>query len=430
MQHIIKKQIIQLRLNSQQDAFRIQNRISEHYRHDLLPVMETLFDESAAADETLYIDCLEIDLGVLTEKEIGRPKWNDETLALLTNQLREKLKQHSTGIKKTSEHQSASIGFGRQWLFYMQRGYLPWNVLETGTGWEQKVLKTLSLDYESVSFLRNLIRTDADAITRIVEQHSETFLVKLIEILTARTQRQLSKLIDELEIQYRVLPKIETRKKIWKIILRVSAASESTGEEAIFFMDVKSKIEEEMDLHQNVHDEQENEKPDLEEGVFVKQAGAVLLHPFLSTFFDRLLLTTGGVFRDLAAQQKALYLVHYLCTGEEEAEEHELVIPKVLCGYPLQKPVMKQVHLGQEEIEEASHLLSELIHQWKKLKNTSPAGLREGFLQRGGKLMTKNDLWYLQVEADTIDILLDHLPWNLSIIKLPWMKDMFRVEWR
>jgi|AntRauTorcE11897_2_1112592.scaffolds.fasta_scaffold16854_2 hypothetical protein len=483
MQHIIKKQIIQLRLNSRQDAFRIQNRMSEHYRHDLLPVMETLFDEAAGTDETLYIDSLEIDLGVLTEKDIGRPKWDDEILALLTNQLREKLKQHSIGVKKTSEQQPASIGIGRQWLFYMKRGYLPWNLLETGKGWKQKVLEALSTDYESVTALRNLIRSDADALTRIVEQHNEAFLVQLIETVTAQKQQHLSELLDELEILYRSLVKIQTLKYVgskgeirnmfWRTILEVSAPPDTTGVESVYVKlilerlfgrpirsrdlskevtskltnlmpiiglleekspnigkDISSEIDEEINLRQNGKTKEDEEKAELGEGIFVLQAGAVLLHPFLGTFFDRLKLTKAGAFIDLAAQQKALYLVHYLCIGAVEAEEHELVIPKVLCGYPLKKPVIKGVRLTEKEKDEADHLLEELIRQWEKLKNTTPAGLREAFLQRNGKLLTKNDLWYIQVESDTIDILLDHLPWNLSMIKLPWMKDIIRVEWR
>jgi len=194
--------------------------------------------------------------------------------------------------------------------------------------------------------------------------------------------------------------------------------------------DISSEIDEEINLRQNGKTKEDEEKAELGEGIFVLQAGAVLLHPFLGTFFDRLKLTKAGAFIDLAAQQKALYLVHYLCIGAVEAEEHELVIPKVLCGYPLKKPVIKGVRLTEKEKDEADHLLEELIRQWEKLKNTTPAGLREAFLQRNGKLLTKNDLWYIQVESDTIDILLDHLPWNLSMIKLPWMKDIIRVEWR
>ena len=38
--------------------------------------------------------------------------------------------------------------------------------------------------------------------------------------------------------------------------------------------------------------------------------------------------------------------------------------------------------------------------------------------------------WLLRVEARTVDILLDQLPWGVSLVKLPWMDRLLRVEWR
>jgi len=156
----------------------------------------------------------------------------------------------------------------------------------------------------------------------------------------------------------------------------------------------------------------------------------VLLHPFLNSLFKRLHLLTGKSFTNRAAQQKALYLIHYLATGNVRAEEHELVIARVLCACPLQEPVEPGIRLSKKALGEAEDLLVASIQQWTILKHTSPDGLREGFLRRNGKLFTRHDNLYLQVETGTIDILLDHLPWNLSMIKLPWMDDILRVEWR
>jgi hypothetical protein len=45
-------------------------------------------------------------------------------------------------------------------------------------------------------------------------------------------------------------------------------------------------------------------------------------------------------------------------------------------------------------------------------------------------LMREDGDWVLQVEANTADILLDQLPWGISMIKLPWMGMMLWVEWR
>jgi hypothetical protein len=69
------------------------------------------------------------------------------------------------------------------------------------------------------------------------------------------------------------------------------------------------------------------------------------------------------------------------------------------------------------------------ISQWEIIKNTSADGLREGFLQRKGKLYSKNGHVHILVEKSTIDVLLGHLPWNLSVVKFPWMDKLMYVDW-
>ena len=167
-----------------------------------------------------------------------------------------------------------------------------------------------------------------------------------------------------------------------------------------------------------------------EEGLYGRYAGLVLLHPFLSTFFSRLHLWDGGGFISLAARQQAVLLLHYLATGEKEAPEYELVFPKLLCGFRLEAPLPKKRDLPEAAFEEADELLQNVLLRWEKLKNSSVGGLREGFLQRTGKLFNRNGRLVLLLESSAIDVLLDYLPWNLSIVKLPWLKDLLYVEWR
>jgi hypothetical protein len=167
-----------------------------------------------------------------------------------------------------------------------------------------------------------------------------------------------------------------------------------------------------------------------EEGIYLQHAGVILLHPFLSTFFRRLKLWDGVGFADLYARQTAVYLLHYLATGEQQGPEYELVFPKMLCGYSLEMPLPGDIPLAEEALAEGIRLLENVLQSWEKLKNSSIDGLREGFLRRNGKLYTKNERLCLQVESGAIDVLLDSLPWNLSLVKLPWLKDILYVEWR
>lgn len=170
--------------------------------------------------------------------------------------------------------------------------------------------------------------------------------------------------------------------------------------------------------------------PVSEEGIFVQHAGLILLHAFLPSLFKKLQWTSEGKFLGPEYQQKGIYLLHWLATGEPHAPEYELVMPKFLCTYPLQQLIPTDIELKANEREEGNNMLAAVIQHWEVLKKTSVDGLRQGFLQRNGKLFSNNDKTWLHVENGSIDMLLDHLPWNLSMIKLPWMNEILRVEWR
>lgn len=163
----------------------------------------------------------------------------------------------------------------------------------------------------------------------------------------------------------------------------------------------------------------------------VHAAGAVLLHPFLGTFFDRLgLLAGSGSFRDRDAQGRAVLLAHHLATGAEEAPEPETPLFKLLCGLPFSEPLPRRIELDEREREESDTLLRGVIGHWQRLGNTSPAGLREGFLTRPGRLERRGESWLLSVESRGIDVLLQGLPWTLSHVRTPFMQSILRVDWR
>lgn len=166
-----------------------------------------------------------------------------------------------------------------------------------------------------------------------------------------------------------------------------------------------------------------------ETAFFVKNAGVVLLHAFLPRFFQRLELCEDGFFKTSWHQQKALYLLHYLATKTLQVPEYELVLPKFVCGIPLNQPLDHSILLSEAEQMECENLLATVIEHWNALGSVSPDSLREGFLQRDGLLEKRPAGWFLQVESNTIDLLLNRLPWNLSLMKLPWMEEILRIDW-
>jgi len=172
----------------------------------------------------------------------------------------------------------------------------------------------------------------------------------------------------------------------------------------------------------------------LAEGLAVEGAGLVILGPYLSMFFEHLGLRLSALSPDDVlpeAHARAAHLLHHLATSEEQPEEHRLVLPKILCGIPLETPVPQELELSEAEKGEAENLLEAVVRNWPTLKNTSTEGLRNGFLRRNGQVRWQDErqAWTLQVERMAQDILLDRLPWTISTIRLPWMTGMVQVEW-
>jgi hypothetical protein len=57
------------------------------------------------------------------------------------------------------------------------------------------------------------------------------------------------------------------------------------------------------------------------------------------------------------------------------------------------------------------------------------AGLRETFLQREGKLQRTHDGWKLRVQRKTLDVLVDQIPWSISVVFHAWMPQPIHVTW-
>lgn len=489
MRHLIKKQILELTLDKRVNYFRVQQELSDHYWKQIVPILEKAFDVISSEEELIEIDKLELDLGVVSEKELGEEAWNRE--------IRKKIEEKIATITNPGSAHYAIRSRARrlavfdQWLYYMQHGWLAWNSRQVDDQWHLDVLEAIAVDSRSHRKLQTLILREPHLLKRIVAQHPASFLHKLTEIITADKQSDLPGYIDELLLLYRHLQKkkkisgdqkdAEFKADLWQRIFRWAAGSPSAflADKLVrFFVEthrvttkVPPALEEKLtvsgplvnlytgELRGRLGKERKQiaeivdslpdrglkepaettEKEPLskynagaldEEGVFVVHAGTVLLHPFLRSLFTRLQLIEGNAFADLQAQEQCLYLIHYLAAGNTEPKEYELMLAKLLCAWPIETPVPAGILLPEEFLQEAKDMLQAAIAQWEILKNTSVAGLREAFLQRPGKLFSRNGNLYLRVEKSSVDILLDYLPWGLGMIMLPWMKDILRVEWR
>lgn len=164
----------------------------------------------------------------------------------------------------------------------------------------------------------------------------------------------------------------------------------------------------------------------LREGIYIENAGAVITAAFLPRLFDRLEIASKT---EIIKSDLAVMLIQYIVSGNAKSEEHELVLPKILCGIDPRQPVNTNRRLTLAQMKEADEMLQALIEHWSVLKGTSVEGLRESFLKRSGKLMQVDDEWLLQAEQKAYDMLLEQLPWSISLIKLPWMRNVLKTEW-
>lgn len=470
MRHLIRTQVFDVTTNRKDDAFELQQRFRELFYETILPILEKAFDELAPGEDVVHIDKVEIDLGHLSVKDISTLNWTQK----ISESIGDNLSSRSFSNETEDFKKPLSFSVAQQWLFYMKRGYLPWNTISTNKQWYENALQGLASDVACIESLRALISTDLKAVKRIVYLHDNEFLTHLLETLTAANQAELFMVItriqqalnkdapdhrnNDLTFSQRawrevlilvVMPRpainqhatsryvvehVLSKEELGRLLDSdvqdpmlspyLSRATEALDKPPIISAAVHEKLP--VPDHQIPADKPEYPK----ESLFVVNAGAIILHPFLANLFSYLGLLKNQDFLSTYEKQKALKVLHFLCTGNTVSEEHELVVHKILCDYPLDEPVDPTIILSDAEQEECIELLKEVISRWTILKNTSTDGLRVNFLQRPGKLYTLNNEPHLIPEASVLDVLIDRLPWGIGIIKLPWMRSLLKVEWR
>jgi len=479
MNHLIRTQVIDVVFHQEAEAFALQQRLRDLFYEVLLPVLEEAFDELSTPQEVIHLDTVELDLGTVSLADLE--------MLDITDQLKSKIRVDLTAVilspagKKTIKR-TLRLSIVQQWMYYMQHGFLPWNVTVTDVVWYDQVLEGFAVDSHSIEALRKLITTDLRAVKRMVLSGAPQFLVHLTEALTSRVQDGLLIVLDGIcaaLIEAGREPSLAWQRNVWNEILRMAAIAPGLTTDEIVSRVIAHHIDDEMvllvqrsktlspEIIMRVTTAKTSQaaaaeairsslktapQPDATpapesdiipvptqapvsvrpptEDMFVVRAGLVLLHPFLTNLFTYLNLVEGTDFKSLYHRQKALAVLHFLATGSTTYEEHELVVAKILCNHPWEEPVDPAIQLSGDEMHECEELLGEVIARWSILKSTSANTLRTNFLQRGGKLYTMGNEPHLLVEGNMLDVLLDHLPWGIGIIKLPWMKQLLKVEWR
>ena len=163
----------------------------------------------------------------------------------------------------------------------------------------------------------------------------------------------------------------------------------------------------------------------------ISDAGLVLVHPFIPRFMHNLGLTDErGRFRSAPSRVYAAHILREIAGLDTPHFDHNLMLEKILCGFSPESLLPEEWEPGEKEQAEVQELLEAIRSYWPPLANSSVQALQKAFLQRSGTIERLGESYLVRVESSAMDILLDDLPWECSIILLPWLENPIIVEWQ
>lgn len=483
--HRIEKVFVEVNTGSLESATFIKNNISRFLETSVFPKLEQTLDEFNQTGRVARIDSLNLNIA------IPRDDYFSALEAEIPKQFSAKMKSKIDFADIQTDRETSGKGVeiisaenNREevFLFFLKNGYLPW------FGTENDVREFLqpenwkkNLENQGFVFrLKNLLKSDRRVAERFILQLNGKAILSFMMKSSLRFQKAESELsaalhrfpqkVREHFMHFLLIVSLEEKREVlvetasrlanaWQEtigekenqtevlltalndvfqVMNWNSEAEKREVEEIFFTSFKQDKREIAELAatevlNHFHPKSEKKKDlffENNEGeISVQNAGLVVLHPFLKSFFKAVKFLDEKDIIKPEALQEAVQTLHYLATGNEEFFEGNLVFEKFLCGIPLKMPVERKSRLTEPTKSETIQLLKEVIRQWPALKNTSPGGFQQMFLQRNGKLFKKEKNYKLIVERKAQDILLDKLDWNISLVKIPWLKELVFVEW-
>lgn len=469
--HIVKNTVLDLHYNGTADALALQQDAKE-WMYDLLNHLEQSFD-AAADDSLLVLEELTVDVSV------DQKDWKQEATQQVLQQLKAKVQTAAADQVHTTANETLKVKqlhAEQVLLFYLEYGFLPWNAaVKSVVEMEEQLLQDgFATDGSIVESLLKLLHHSPWSSVRLAEQFSSGFLLtvlqKIIDVknVSREAATDLQRVFEtalksdgKKEVYtflWQHLPEIISIKQSdenkfydWQpqfaAVIQTNPSFEKKWQRLAFDSDVFRKLQSYVDTSFSTFLQVSNENQRAEksidvdhgdkslqeepviskEAIYVSNAGLVIAAPFLPALFNQL-----GIAKDAVITNKdaAVCVTHYLCTGNHEIEEYELILPKILCGLHPSFPVHTNDFLMTAETEkEVNGVLSSIIEHWSVLKETSVPGLQESFLRREGKLVFNKNRWLLTMEQKPYDMLLKQLPWNISMLQLSWMQHMLITEW-
>lgn len=474
-QHIVRKFSLELETADNGDQYKLQRRCTDMAKEKMVPVLDEILTAYFPGDAVTRINKIEIDLG-----DVDANKLEETFVKEFIKQLKQRIKNFAapTIISEPVPAQliTKAQSLLEQFFYFLRTGTFPLTAKAVkAKEWEQSIISAVDeqeyffrehfqqlIQRQPVAAERLAAQFDIDFVTAILNRagYANEYLVlellgKLASKITARHQQTKRKLLLAALIQMLCDPLTKDRESLLLNFKERFAGTATADAEDLQTVEAwkqyisafnKKSFSEKQTApvkkaHVQASDNTKEKQKDAErkkaesvntsDGVFIDNAGLVILHPFLETLFKAVGFTENKSFIDGASRYRAVHLLQYMVSNEEGTPEYLMPLNKVLCGVPAEDHVERFIVLNENEKQEAQRLLQTVINYWSALKHTSVEGLQEAFLRRRGKLsFNKTDAyWKLQTEKSAIDILLDKLPWGYSYIQLPWMQHRLITEW-
>jgi len=441
--HIIGRQSLQLRYRGNTDVPALRNMLSQLCAESLPKHLDNLFSRYDQDDQVLRIDRLHVNISLRDTEDL-----EGELARAIIEQTEAQLIKALTHGNGTTVRKSKS--FTDALLFYLAHGFLPWWL---GGLTKSEFQTALAESWQGAS-LQQIVQETAPMLASA--QIRSRFLSMLDTpqfeawvLATGRWQQEAWKAFKDY-VKRASGERISeednaTFEFIWKNVVLETIYASANTDQAI------SRLQARLEQHKarkgsldqlpltnrpsevpfnDANDEREDARllraPADGDAIYVCNAGLVLLAPYLPTLFRNTGMIKSGIIQNIP---RAIALLRYLVYEDAGYEEYEVVLEKILCGLPLTESIDWRHNISAEEMDEADGLLQSAIGHWTALKGTSPAGLREGFLKREGRLSLEAGQWELKVQKKAQDVLLDFLPWSFNMIRLQWMEQLLIVKW-
>ncbi|WP_348799264.1 contractile injection system tape measure protein [Flavobacterium adhaerens] len=459
--HLIEKVFLEINTDSIEVANTLKNNIDVFIKNELLRLIEQELELFFLdKNQVLQIEKLELSIDnirfqndtVNTSelKEIIKNQLSKK-LTITKNQLNPTINKDENGnrILSHSEKKANTL------IYYLTHGEMPWwKTQNDKVDFNSSALNSF-LDSENFKYQFQKIIDQTIVQERLINQFSNQQLAQIISTLT-----HYKKLFPGNKIILNLSQEndFELKKILWKAVfmylknknantiidcyfenIEKFKTSKVTFEEFISSIDQivannSIQIDNREKIANGLKPETKNEfllKNNRDEvfkkGLYVQNAGLIIIHPFLIDFLKNCHLINNE--NTITDKEMAAHILHYVATKKEQDYEHAMIFEKFLCGIPIHQPIRREItidHLHKIQIEE---MLQAVVQHWNALKSTSTDLLRNEFLQREGKLDIQDGNPRLSVEKKTQDILLNKIPWNISVVKIPWIEKLIYTDW-